>query len=630
MNWKQFNIIRPLLYFVTGILLFYYPCSPYPWCLLSIISLITVLNYSAKNKGRTIFHIALFISLGYSSSFLNLDTNIPAHFQNLSDQAAFKVKIQNIKKTTNAFQIRVKVKSAISKNEQVIATGNAILYIKELCHLQKGMTLLIPNKFDSIPSYKNPGKFDFGAYMAHQNIFYSAFLNQDDINILQNPHLLKRTLNNVEHKIKECFQSALASKNLPLVYTLFLGNKDEMPEDQKSIFINNGLAHLLAVSGMHVGIIIILLSFITKPLKNKYFQIVICISITWLYIIITGSQIPAVRAGFMFSVYQFGILNHRSNRPLNNVFFSAFVLLAINPSSLFQVSFQLSFTAMISILYFLPKILALIQFQSKVFNAIWQLLALSISVQLLITPISIFYFHQYPLYSILNSVIATPFIIIIIWIGIVFLFSYLIFPPFAGLIGMAMDGLISLFLQINEFLNQLPFALMNKLEVSEISLVFWTIGVLGFTYIIKETTFKPQLAAACFIPLLLLQPIQKIHNNHEDKITIYDHPKSIVVDIVKNNQVFRMRTDNPWKNDSFYLPDVEKYSIKTIDEINTYLLNHKIYLISDQAPDLSKTQFIKHAIIPRTYHPDALNESFIDISSNVHKIKDKGFFTLKI
>ncbi len=630
MNWKQFTIIRPLVYYTTGILAFHYPFSPILWSIVLIILILPITKFKMLRSGESMVYTLIFLGLGYATTHFNLDINKVSHFQNLESIDSLFVQINEVKKTTNAYQLSIYAKSAFSNKLEKSVSGNAIIYVKEAHELSKGMVISIPNKFQRIQTYKNPDKFDFGTYLSQKNIYYSSFLNQDEITIIRPPKLFRRYLHNIEKGIQRSFENHLKTKNLPLIYALILGDRDEMSQNQRSLFTDNGLAHLLAVSGMHVGIIILLLNFITKPVRNKVLQTVICLVITWIYIIITGSQTPAVRAGFMFSVYQFGLLNFRTTRPLNNVFFSAFVLLAIEPKALFQASFQLSFIAMISILFFMPKIQALFHFKTKIFNSIWQLVALSISVQLLVAPISIYYFHQYPLYGIINSVVATPFIIIIIWVGIIFLVIQSIFPFLGVLIGKLLDFCISIFLQINEFLNQLPFAQIKDLEISEISLFLWMMGVLGFTYFLKNQFYRPQIAAMCFVPLFIFQPLHEMGRQKGNIITIYDHPSTIVIDILENGETYRIQSNPPTKKDQYYVPPIQDYSIKSTVDINKLLANYGIMILSgDKNEDINYNN-MNYLIIPRSLNIKSINQLINNHSAKIIDIKEKGFFTLNI
>ncbi|MDH5380504.1 MAG: ComEC/Rec2 family competence protein, partial [Cyclobacteriaceae bacterium] len=207
---------------------------------------------------------------------------------------------------------------------------------------------------------------------------------------------------------------------------LLLGDKSELSEETKVQYSKAGAMHVLAVSGLHVGVTYLMLTFLLgyiPYLKNsKVIKGVLVISFLWFYAFFTGMSPSVVRAVSMFSLFAFAELINRKSSILNTVFFTAFVMLLFDPLLLFQVGFQLSFMAVLGIVIFNPIFAKFFTFNSKVLNYCWKIVSVSLAAQVTTLPIVLFYFHQFPVLFLITNLIILPVMPLIMVGGTILLF----------------------------------------------------------------------------------------------------------------------------------------------------------------------------------------------------------------
>lgn len=355
--------------------------------------------------------------------------------ENRSDY--FSVKCQNKKKL---FQVRI-IERPVEKNKSMSCvvsvlgvenektTGNAMVYFeKDSCsrQLKNGDLLQFYSRFQPIPSNTNPYAFDYSKHLAIEGITHQSYVRKDnwkklgnDIGALQDFFSeLRETLEDLLSK------STLSKENQAVAKALLLGSKTSLDRDVMTKFSGAGAMHVLAVSGLHVGIVMLLLSYLLKPLKRihwgKYFFIVLVLLFIWSYALLTGFSPSVLRAAVMFSFVLIGNEIERENSVYQSIFVSAFVLLIIDPFVLFKVGFQLSYLAVLGIVFMQPKIYNLWYTKFFLFDKIWQISSVSIAAQIATFPLGVYYFNQFPNYFLLSNLIVIPLAFAVLLIGILY------------------------------------------------------------------------------------------------------------------------------------------------------------------------------------------------------------------
>ena len=328
----------------------------------------------------------------------------------------------------------------------------------------------------SIPSTsRNPGQFDYKNYLKRQKPRIEAvagIVSANNIKILSegNGNYFFTFIYDLKKQLNAVIERHVKERSIPLVNSILLGNREKVPENLMDGFMETGTIHFLAISGLHVGILVVSLHYLLRLSRlNTRFLAIIIILVVFLYAAITGMNTPIIRAAIMVAVYYGAfIINRRWDLP-NSIAAAVFIILLINPSDLFNVGFQLSVLAVLGIIYtsnrlenyFWKSTLLVEKLQAKEErNEIWlqfkvycrKAFCVSLGAWVAVMPLIAYYFHIITPLTVLLNILVFPLVWLILVGGFIVLIAGLIFPilatPFAWLISyseMALENLILLF-----------------------------------------------------------------------------------------------------------------------------------------------------------------------------------------
>ncbi len=279
-----------------------------------------------------------------------------------------------------------------------------------------GDFIMLPAQFSEIKAPLNPHQFNYKEYLARAGILNQIYSEPKHIQILgYKPYNLFRIAESSRSKIIEKLEKANFSKNeFAIIKALLLGERRDISPTTYSNYAAAGAIHILAISGLHIGIVLWLLTIILKPLDSikfgRVYRFIIILIFLWGFALITGLAPSVVRAVFMFSIIALGLQIRRNTNIINSLFISLFFLLLINPSYIFQVGFQLSYLAMLGIIGFQPLFQELWKPRFKIVLYFWKLLTVSLAAQLAVLPLSLYYFHQFPGLFFITNLVILPFL----------------------------------------------------------------------------------------------------------------------------------------------------------------------------------------------------------------------------
>lgn len=266
-----------------------------------------------------------------------------------------------------------------------------------------------------IDAAKNPHSFCLKSFYAKENIHYTLTSTATQIQVRP---FSGNSLKNISHRLSRLLRDRISlifsdDGASAFVKAIFLGYKNDLSNEVKETFSVTGAAHILAVSGLHVAIIFSIILFITgPPEKGKFglrmFKCMLILGIVWFYACLTGLSPSVIRAAVMLSIYTIGRSIDRKGSAWNVIGIAIFIMVLTNPLIVLQIGFQFSFAAVTGILLLYQPIQRFFKTQIKIFKKIWQMISVTISAQLFILPLSIYYFHQFPLTFIASSLIAIP------------------------------------------------------------------------------------------------------------------------------------------------------------------------------------------------------------------------------
>lgn len=307
----------------------------------------------------------------------------------------------------------------------------ALLFIKKMdLPIVKGDHLIISSKVESIQNKGNPGEFDAEKYWKGKGIRHVAFVGEHEYRLLDHEEI--SSFEYYTDQLRDYCSTALkenfGGQEGAVLSAIVLGDKSMLSDETRNSFMNTGAMHVLAVSGLHIGLILYLLLFIaerfSKFITRKSALIAILIFL-WIYALVTGMSPSVIRAVFMFSMLSISQLVSRDYDPINILFFTAFCLLIYDPLYIYDIGFQLSYLAMLGIFLFYEKIEKLITIKNSLLKKVWQGTAIGLAAQIMTTPFSLYYFHQFPNYFILSNLglMATSGLILGLGIAVLVLYK---------------------------------------------------------------------------------------------------------------------------------------------------------------------------------------------------------------
>ena len=460
---------RLLLAYILGILLANYLPFNLQFIFIALIlfslSCYIQFYYSRKIK-RFTFHWLNGISLNFIFIFFGFLLNIThqealskEHFSKKNYQMLKVVIVDNL--SNNNLNNRYLGKVIASDLQQNIH-GKILIYTKDKT-LALGSILNITSPIISFQKNRNPGEFNAQAYWNKKQVFHFVYLKTSDsvIGIKQLSYLKTNSLF-IAYKFDSILKKHLLNEeSYKIASALLLGSRTGISEEVIADYSKTGTIHILSVSGLHVSVIFLVLNKILSLFKwgkTQLLKSIILISFVCLYAYITGLSPSVCRSAVMISFSIIGKqINHQSN-PFNLIAGSAFFLLIIDPAYLLDIGFQLSYLAVLGIIYFYDAIYRLCYFENKFADQIWMLIAVSIAAQLSTLAISLYYFHQFPNYFLLANLLAIPLSSIALYLGIALLALNPI-PFIAKYIGLVLSKCIALMGYILHKISILPYAL---------------------------------------------------------------------------------------------------------------------------------------------------------------------------
>ncbi|QEC57202.1 ComEC/Rec2 family competence protein [Flavisolibacter ginsenosidimutans] len=420
--------------------------------------------------------------------------------------------------------------------------GNVILYFKKDSlppSLQYGSRILFNRPLQEIKNAGNPGSFDYKTYCLFNGITHQVYLSGDDFVLL--PGTDKSVFTEAVFACREWVVGVMkkyipGEKEQGLAEALLIGYKDDLDKNLVQAYSNTGVVHIIAISGLHLGLIYWLLMLLTKPLKRAKklvaVRLLLVIASLWLFSILAGAQPSVLRSAVMFSLIAAGELALRRTNFFNTLAFSALVLLCINPFWLWDVGFQLSYTAVLSIVLFFQPVYNWFHLTNKAVDFFWKLTAVTISAQVLTIPISVYHFHQMPLLFLFTNFIAVPLSSLVV-LGEILLCAVSFFTPLAALVGAALHHLIYWMNSYIERLNNVPFSVWNGLSINLVQTLLLLIFVVAICYWLMEKQRRlAWTALSSFAVFMLIRTVSFSEAERQQKLVVYNVPKHTAIDVI--------------------------------------------------------------------------------------------------
>ena len=550
--------VRIVVPFIIGIVCQYkIPFLPYLWIIPSILGGMFVgLFYLNKNrkyafahyKARPYFGIGMFFIWMVVGMWVlkvhhfHQHTPSPDYFPYLQVQLVSEPRHTNNHKLFEAVLLYA-IHPDSCKNLQ---KQNALLYFAKnnsSQELQKGDVLLIKNDLIPIKSPGNPDEFDYAAYMRIKHTYHMQFVSDkwtflghlDHFSIREFSSKQKIKLQNILE------QTFLTEREQDFLKAVLLGITDDLWEEQRDLYQQAGLSHLLAISGLHVGIIAFIVLWLLYPLKRLGYNRIrffIVVWALWVYAFMCGLSPSVVRACIMFSVIMGAYLLKRQSYSVNSLAIAAFLMLVYDPYYLWDIGFQLSFLSVLLLLSaapFFPK-----GVKNKVCNYIFLLIWTTTVIQIGTMALTVYYFHNIPVYSILCNLVMVPLFPVLISGGILLLLAgNSDIQPYLS------DVFHFFFHQSDSIIRSivnLPGALAENIWIDPVIVVIWLIAIFLITLWLytQNTNYVITLLAvmSAFLFYLLVN-----QTKYSSEISIYNHQGGISVNVIDYPRNYVITTD---------------------------------------------------------------------------------------
>ncbi|MGB7395038.1 MAG: ComEC/Rec2 family competence protein [Pricia sp.] len=700
MNLLRFIPIKLTLFLVLGILLGRYlqPAIAFPLtftgaCLTLLGALFYQENrmrsFAHNGKGSLRFGIVAAlttISIGVLAVSLADTKNTADHYSHkqLAEKQVWKIKINEELKSTlysNRYLAKVlgrgddKVSGFVLLSISV-DTEDAVLsnpkHSANLSHaktdihrrLQVDDELLLYGHLNPIKAPLNPHQFDYRKYLRNLGVTHQVCLSAGHFVIEKNPEpTVFGIAANARHQIIDKLRKAnFGKEELGIIQALLLGSRNDISSKTYDNYKNAGAVHILAVSGLHIGILLLLLQFLLRPLEllpdGKTVKLVVVVTLLWGFALLAGLSASVVRAVTMFSFVAYALYLNRPGNTFNILALSMFfILLLVDPLLLFQVGFQMSYAAVFSIVWIYPLLQRLWNPRNRIVRYFWQLLSVSIAAQAGVLPISLFYFHQFPGLFFISNLLIVPALGLILGIGILVIFLALLNQLPESLVT-GYDTLIRWMNQIIGWVAQQEAFVFRSISFDGVQLVLVYGILLTLILFLSKPNFRKAVALCSTIigfQLWLFHTSYRTHKKetlfvaHQTRNSILMHQKGSHLFTIAQDSIRLQQLASDYKVAEriasvglFPLKNSYRWgdkNILVIDSLGVYqsIANRTDYLLLTGSPKLNLERLID-SIHPKTIIADGSNyRSYVsrwkktckERTVPFHNTGEKGAFFLK-
>ena len=556
---RQIPFVRNIIPFMAGIIV-QLNFSVVPLILPAIIILflliITLRIVMAKNTYRRRFWIGLLIYLSIFISGAGLakinTTKVPVFPKN---ETIIKARLiepltekKNLLKTVLKIQF-IGGKAIVGSDEAKIL---AYFQKDSSVNLTYGDEIIFKSFISELQNPGNPAEFDYKSYLLGKGITGQCYIEIEKYEL---------TANNTGNKIiafalrtrqllSQIYRKhGIEGEELAVLSALTLGDKSELDFDTKEAYVKAGAMHILAVSGLHVGIIFViinyLLSFLKKIKIGKYeigntLKAFTVILLLWFFALLTGFSPSVQRAAVMFTFIAIGNALNRRINIYNSLAASAFILLVYNPLLIKSVGFQLSYIAVISIVYIQPRLEKLITFKYNILHKIWVLTTVSIAAQIGTGPVSFMYFHIFPNWFALSNLIVIPLASIIVYnAGLLLAVSPI--PYFSDVVAFFLKYSVKMLNGSVNFIEDLPASATENIPFELSDTLFWYMIIIGILIFFQYRQVKHlQITFGIITIYTAFLFIASLQLSGQQKMIVYNIRHASLLQFINNKEVINI------------------------------------------------------------------------------------------
>ncbi|HHW49577.1 MAG TPA: DNA internalization-related competence protein ComEC/Rec2 [Clostridiaceae bacterium] len=390
----------------------------------------------------------------------------------------------NLKDTRVSYT--VSVKEIISGGSKV-KKGGKILFTTLLGDdwqvYEHGREIRISGKLNLPAGRRNPGGFDYREYLAQSGVSATIFARKENVEVgeRRKTNVLVSLGLFLRNRIVSVIDKSLPEQQAGLLNGMLIGSREGLTKEVQQVFSDSGLSHIMAVSGANIAFIVFPLLFLLRKLLHlkRIIANIATILVLIVFVSITGFEPSVLRAAIMAIVILAGQILHRESDALTSISFAALALLLYNPYNLFNIGFQLSFAATISLVLFYKNIKNILS-PRFIPKGVTDVLSVTLAAQIGVLPITLYYFNKFSLVSIISNLLVAPVIEAITILGSIMAIIGQVSIMMSRLIGYVNCAFLSFVLFISKITASLPFAVIRTITPHFLLIVLYYIAVWFF------------------------------------------------------------------------------------------------------------------------------------------------------
>lgn len=393
----------------------------------------------------------------------------------------------------------------------------------------------------------NPNEFDYRKYLERKGIAWTVFLPENSYAIIPATEQMERPnwATVVSQEADSVFKTQLKTpSSYGLLKAMVLGRRDDLGADLLNSYVTAGAVHVLAVSGLHVGVFFLLVSWILQGLKKgkwgKWLYLLLIIALLSAYAIITGLSPSVVRASLMCVTFALSQTFTRQHHGINTLAISAFIILLFDPLALFSVGFQLSYAAVLGIILFYPLFKDYYETDIPVLRWLWQITLVSLSAQVFTFPLSIYYFHQFPTYFWLVNPFVIGLTTVLIYSAVALLFfSIFHWQPLTDLLAYWTDGVAQTMNAFVQIPQRMPNFLLENLNFDAVEVIVLSAFMLFLYKLFKEKEMAwLKAVAACSLVFFSYATARSLTSFAAPRMYVHSVPRHTVLSATQGQMAY--------------------------------------------------------------------------------------------
>ena len=563
-----------------------------------------------------------------------------SHFRSKSDTIIATV-IEDVSERENTYKVVLELNSVKRNKHWIPVSGKAITYFEKDSlskNIYYGDRLIISACFADVKPPQNPGEFNYKKYLSLQSVFTQGYVKSGRWEIFDHNKgsVFKSLALEIRNKFLKIFENNnIKGDEYAVASALILGYTEKIDSDLISVYQGSGALHILCVSGMHVGVVFIVLnfflSFFDRLKKGKFLKPILLILLIWFYAAITGLSPAVCRAAAMITFVILGKALGRETNIYNTLSASALLLLIIDPLLIFNIGFQLSYFAVIGIVALQKMINKLYIPNNWLLKQVCLIFSVSIAAQLATFPLALLYFHQFPNYFLLTNLVVMPLSNFIIYCGML----VVVLSPLSFLVAVFSKILIFLVFCLNQsirFIEGLPYSAFKGIQIYNYEMILLYLGIITIVFfLLNKKTRYLKLTMIIAIAFSASFAINSFISLKQKSLIVYNIKKTSAIDLIdgKNHlflsdsyfsdssKTYKMHLKNNWSRMQLHHPDfINTKLFSKTKPTNTYISafteNNFIQFYNKRLVIINKNNY-------NIISSSKINVDYLIISENIYK-----------